>query len=560
MTSTTSSAGAPRAPKVASAPLDFLDQRLGLAKAGKSFLKKVFPDHWSFLLGEIALFSFIIILLSGTFLTLWFEPSMKEVVYEGSYTPLYGTEMSAAFESTLGISFDVRGGLLMRQIHHWSAHIFIASMMVHALRNFFTGSFRKPRELNWILGSILLQLGILAGFTGYSLPDDLLSGTGLRIAEGIARSVPVIGTYASFFLFGGEFPGDDIIARLYPVHILLIPGLILALIAAHIGLVILNKHTQFAGAGKTNRNVIGQPFFPNYMAKQGGFFFITFGVIALLGAFFQVNPVWSYGAYRPEQVGAGAQPDWYMGWLEGALRIMPNWETEIFGFSISWNVFIPGGVLLGSLPVIMIVYPFLEAWITGDKREHHVLDRPRDRPTRTGLGVAFMTFYGLLWLGGGNDIIAITFNLSLNSITWFLRIMVFVGPVIAFIVTRRICVALQRKDAEEVLHGRETGIIQRLPSGEYIEVHEPLSQEREYALTARERTQVLPAEPEVDENGVPERSGPLRKVRARLSRFYFGRDEQKPTRAELEADHHPAELESPDGEHSELESTRSSGH
>ena len=374
-------------PKAVTKPLEFLDERLGLAKLLKGQLRKVFPDHWSFLLGEIALYSFIILLLSGTFLTLWFKPSMQEVMYDGSYGPLQGVHMSEAFASTLDISFDVRGGLLMRQIHHWAAMLFIAAMTVHMLRVFFTGAFRKPRELNWLLGTILLQLGLIEGFTGYSLPDDLLSGTGLRFVEGLIRSLPVVGTYVSFFIFGGEFPGDAIIPRLYGIHILLLPGLILALIAAHIGLVVYHKHTQYPGPGRTNNNVVGYPLLPVYMAKAGGFFFIVFGVTALMGAILQLNPVWLYGPYNPSQVGAGTQPDWYMGWVEGGLRIMPNWETHIAGFTISWNIVIPGFGLLGLLAVVLAIYPFLERWVTGDTREHHVLDRPRNQPTRTAFGV-----------------------------------------------------------------------------------------------------------------------------------------------------------------------------
>ena len=250
----------------------------------RSNLRKVFPDHWSFMLGEIALWSFVVLLLTGVFLTLWFRPSMVEVVYDGSYDQLRGIHMSEAYASTLDISFDVRGGLLMRQMHHWAAMVFVAAMMVHLLRVFFTGAFRKPRELNWVIGCLLLLLGTLEGFTGYSLPDDLLSGTGIRAADGFMKSMPVVGTYMSFFLFGGEFPGDSIIPRLYTVHVLLIPGILLALIAAHMLLLVYHKHTQWPGPGRTEQNVVGYPMLPVYMAKAGGFFFVVFGVLALMGA------------------------------------------------------------------------------------------------------------------------------------------------------------------------------------------------------------------------------------------------------------------------------------
>ena len=404
------------------------DERLGLASLAKKNLRKVFPDHWSFMLGEIALWSFVVLLLTGVFLTLWFQPSMAEVTYEGSYDQLRGIHMSQAYASTLDISFDVRGGLLMRQMHHWAAMLFVASMMIHLLRVFFTGAFRKPRELNWVIGCLLLLLGTLEGFTGYSLPDDLLSGTGIRAADGFVKAIPVVGTYVSFFLFGGEFPGDAIIPRLYMIHILLIPALILALIAAHMLLLVFHKHTQWPGPGRTEKNVVGFPMLPVYAAKAGGFFFIVFGVIAMMGGLLAINPVWKFGPYDPTKVTAGSQPDWYMGWPDGALRIFPGWESHVWGHTISWNIFLPIIVLPGLMFTILLLLPFIETWITGDKREHHLLQRPRDVPTRTATMVALMTFYGLLWAAGGNDIIAINFSLSINQITYAMRVLVFVGP------------------------------------------------------------------------------------------------------------------------------------
>ena len=313
--------------KAGGATATYVDERIGSNKFLSRNLGKVFPDHWSFMLGEIALYSFIVLLLTGVFLTLFFKPSMIEVIYDGSYVPLNGIKMSEAYASTLDISFDVRGGLLMRQIHHWAALIFVAAMAVHMFRVFFTGAFRKPREFNWVIGVALMTLALLAGFSGYSLPDDLLSGTGLRIARGIMQAIPVVGTWTAFLLFGGEFPGTDFIPRLYTVHILLIPGLILGLVTAHLMLVWTQKHTQFPGPGRTNDNVVGYPLLPVYMAKAGGFFFIVFGVIALIGGLVTINPIWVFGPYMPDQVSAGSQPDWYIGFLDGALRIMPNWET-----------------------------------------------------------------------------------------------------------------------------------------------------------------------------------------------------------------------------------------
>jgi len=538
----TKAAVAPKPNRVGAAAA-WADERLGLATMAKKQIRKVFPDHWSFMLGEIALWSFVVLLLTGTFLTLWFRPSMGETVYNGSYDQLRGLEMSEAYASTLDISFDVRAGLLMRQMHHWSAMLFIAAMLVHLMRVYFTGAFRKPRELNWVIGSLLLLLGTLEGFTGYSLPDDLLSGTGIRAADGFMKSMPVVGTYMSFFLFGGEFPGDSIIPRLYTVHVLLIPGVLLALIAAHMLLLVYHKHTQWPGPGRTNDNVVGYPMLPVYAAKAGGFFFIVFGVTALMGAFLSINPVWRYGSYNPSEVTAGSQPDWYMGWPDGALRIMPGWETHLFGFTLSWNVFLPIIVLPGLMFTILLMLPFVESWITGDKRNHHLLQRPRNAPTRTALMVALMTFYGLMWAAGGNDLIAITFQLSINQITHFMRAAVFVGPVIAFIVTRRWCISLQRKDQDDLLHGYETGVIMRDPLGGYTERHLPLPTAAAYTLTARDRDEIRQLDPSTDEHGVAAKGTGKARLQARLSRWWYGHNVQKPTVAELEEAHHHVEEE-----------------
>ena len=543
--------------KIGGTVATYVDDRTGSNKFLARNLKKVFPDHWSFMLGEIALYSFIVVLLTGVFLTLFYKPSMIEVVYDGSYVPLKGVTMSEAYASTLNISFDVRGGLLIRQMHHWAALLFIAAMSVHMFRIFFTGAFRKPREFNWIIGIALITLGLAAGFSGYSLPDDLLSGTGLQIARGIVQAIPIVGTWGAFLLFDGEFPGTEFISRLYGVHILLVPGLILALITVHLMMVWTQKHTQFPGPGRTNNNVVGYPLMPIYMAKAGGFFFVVFGVIILISGLVTINPIWIFGPYTPDQVSAGSQPDWYIGWLDGALRLMPNVETVIFGFTISWNVFIPSVVVPGIVFTVAAFYPFIEAWATGDKRNHNLLDRPRNAPTRTAIGVMAITFYFLLFIGGGNDIIAITFDLSINSIIWFLRIAIFVLPPIAFVITRRTCIALQRRDREKLLHGYESGRILRLPHGEFIEVHEPLPpKERAVLESAIESYRApLPAPQKVDANGVRNKRYRLDVLRSKLSHWYYADDIKPPTREEIDAGQahvaHDAALEAPLHEYEE---------
>ena len=522
---------------------NYLDERVGVAGILKEFGRKIFPDHWSFMLGEVALYSFFVLLLSGTFLTFFFQPAMTPVIYDGVYGPLKGAEMSIAYASTLDISFEVRGGLLMRQVHHWAALLFVAAAGLHMLRVFFTGAFRKPREINWVVGFMLFVLGMAAGFTGYSLPDDLLSGNGLRIIDGMIKGLPVIGAYTSSLLFGGEFPGEHIVARLYGLHILLVPALILIFIVIHLFMVVIHKHTHYSGPGRKDTNVVGYPLMPVYVAKAGGFFFIVFGVIMLIAATFTINPVWNYGGYDPSPVSAGTQPDWYIGFLDGALRLAPtHLEVHAGGVTWAWNILLPMIVGVGFL-VVVALYPFLEAWVTGDKREHHVLDRPRNAPTRTAIGAAGVTFYAALWAGASTDLIATNFKMSLNNVLNSIQILLIVAPIIAYIITKRLCLSLQRKDREIALHGRETGRIIRMPHGEYIEVHEPLDAFEQWKLVDFKDYQPTLARPNA-QGKITIRA----RIRAGLSRFYFEDRIAPVTQTELDAAHHdhaPAVTEAP---------------
>ncbi|MGY4902281.1 cytochrome bc1 complex cytochrome b subunit [Streptomyces sp. 900116325] len=503
-----------RAGKAAVDGYGAMDARLPVSELAKQLVRKAFPDHWSFLLGEIALYSFVVLLLTGVYLTLFFDPSMTESVYTGSYAPLQGVRMTQAYTTTLAISFDVRGGLLIRQIHHWAALVFVAAISVHLLRIFFTGAFRKPREANWIVGVTLFVLALLEGFAGYSLPDDLLSGTGLRTAATIVGSIPVVGTYVEMFVFGGQFPGNDVIPRLYAVHILLVPGLIVALITVHLMLVAYLKHTHWAGQGRTNKNAVGSPAFPHFTAKTTGFFLMVFGVLALLGGLAQINPVWNYGPYRADQVSGDAQPDWYVGFLEGALRLMPPWETDIAGHTVMWNVFIPTLVLPGVVFTLLFLYPFFEQWVTGDRGEHHLCDRPRNRPTRTGLGVAAIVFYAVLLVAGGNDVVAFSFRVSIEVMTWILRIALVVAPLLAFALTKRLCLALQMRDRRRLTEGEETGQVTQSVNGDLSESHRRLSPTARYRILMRD----VPTPLELPTEGpVPRR----RRVRTALSGWYY---------------------------------------
>jgi ubiquinol-cytochrome c reductase cytochrome b subunit len=490
-------------PRALSGLGDWLDDRFGGARGIRLLLKKVFPDHWSFMLGEIALYSFIILLLTGTFLSFFFVPSATEVVYHGSYVKLHGITMSEAYQSTLNISFDIRGGLLMRQIHHWAADLFMASLIVHMLRNFFTGAYRKPREVTWLIGVVIFTLGLLEGLFGYSLPDDQLSGAGLRIFEGVLQGVPIVGTYLAFFLFGGPYPGTSIIPRMYIIHVLLIPGILLALITAHVFLVFYQKHTAMPAKNQTNRLETGQPFFPYFLAKTTAWFFFVFAACALLATFAEINPIWLYGPYTPVSISSASQPDFYMGFLEGSLRMMPAWEWNFLGHTVSFSVLIPFAVPAGIIFGGLTFWPFFERWATGDKSYHHVNDRPRNAPIRTATGMAAIVFYGVLWAEGANDVIADKAQIPLYTVTWIARVLVFAGPAVAFYVTRRICLGLQRKDKELLEHGLETGIIRQMPDGEYIEVHRPLTEEERAIVEAKKVPALMPAPGSVDKDGVP---------------------------------------------------------
>jgi len=527
---------------------NFVNQRTGAAGMVKEFGRKIFPDHWSFMFGEVALYSFIILLLSGTFLTFFFDPSMAETHYQGSYVPLRGIEMSVAYQSSLDISFDVRGGLFMRQVHHWAALLFVAGMSVHMLRVFFTGAFRRPRELNWVVGGVLLVLGMAAGFTGYSLPDDLLSGNGLRIIDGVIKAIPVVGTYISFFLFGGEFPGNAIIGRLYVLHILLVPAIILLMVVLHLMMVVIHKHTQYPGPGRREDNVVGFPVGPVYAAKAGGFFFVVFGAIAGIAALFQINPIWYFGPYDPSPVSAGTQPDWYIGWVDGALRLMPGvlgdfsfernvtfpWGTNTFVFNVLLPALGPALLILG----LLFTWPWIERWITKDDREHHILDRPRNAPFRTGVGVAGMIFYCTAWAAASSDLIATHFHVSLNDVAYWLRTIFILGPFIGFWITRRICLSLQRKDRETVLHGREAGVIVMSPEGGYSEKHEQLNEYKRWRLVSFDTPVYIPAQPDADGKITKKE-----KRRAKWAKFFLEDRVSPVTPAELEAAHGHHELE-----------------
>lgn len=474
------------------------------------------PSHWTNLFGVVTFASLAVLVLTGIWLMFFYTPSGDAATYTGSYAPLHGVESSKAFASTMWITFDVAGGRLIRQAHHWAALLLPASIVLQLVATFFTGAFRRPRRGMWVLLFLVFVSALAAGWSGYALPDDMLSGTGLRIVEGIVLGIPVVGTWLASVMFGGSFPGQ-IIENLYPLHVVVFPGALVVLVALRAVAAWRHRPMQFPGRGRTEQNVVGVPLVPTAAALAGGLFVLVAGLLVAISATVTVSPIWLYGPGDPGNAGAGSQPDWYTGFLDGALRLVPpGWEVVWFDRTWTLAILAPLGVV-GVFFLIVAAYPFLEEWVTGDSRDHHLLDRPRVAPTRTGIGVAGLVFSGVLWTAGGADIIATAFSLSIENVIATLQFALIVGPFVAFAVTRRVCLGLQRKDHDLLRHGFETGRIVRLPGGEYVDVHQPLDE------SERARIAVPEALPAQDLRRIPLGASTLaQRLRARLQDFYLG--------------------------------------
>ena len=441
------------------------EQRIGAARGVKRALRYVFPDHWSFLLGEIALYAFVVLVGTGIFLTLYYQPGDAQVIYHGPYTLLSGEQMSEAYRSVLDLSFSVPAGLLFRQVHHWAADVFIAAIVLHLVRIFFTGAYRKPRDVNYYIGLTMLMLAILEGFAGYSLVDDLLSGMGLAIAYSVAFSIPGIGAQLGYLIWGGPFPGSSsFLSRLEIIHVLVIPLALIVLITVHLVMIMRQHHTQFPGPGRRERNVVGTPLWPAYALRSIGLLLAVAGVLFLLGGLVQVNPIWQWGPFHPYLSENGAQPDWYIGWLIGALRLMPNLEPTLGHYTVVPNPFW-GGVLFPLIVFgVMFAWPALERRFTRDHRRHDLLDRPRDRPMRTATGAAFLTWVVIIFAVGSTDRLFYRLHIDYAAQIHFWRIGVWVLPIIAFVLTRGACGALQRSGVHP-LRSWQGQVVVREPDG-----------------------------------------------------------------------------------------------
>jgi ubiquinol-cytochrome c reductase cytochrome b subunit len=435
-------------------PVRFIDERTAAAPLLRKGLRYLFPDHWSFLLGEVALYSFIVLIATGVYLALFFDPSTAKTVYHGPYAPLDGQHMSAAYKSVVDISFSYKAGLLIRQTHHWAADVFVASMVMHLMRVFFTGAFRKPRELTWIIGLIMLFTAFLEGYLGYSLVDDLLSGMGLAIGYGVGLSLPIIGGPMTQSLFGAPFPGKpELWSRMYIAHVFLIPILLAVLISIHLALVALRHHTQFRESKRhTNRRLVGVPLFPGQTPRSLALVFFVAGILFLLGGLVQINPIWQWGPFEPWLGTNGAQPDWYLGWLIGALRLMPSFDVTIGHYTLVPNPFWGGALFPLFVLGVLMAFPWFERKLTRDRGFHNLADRPRDAPNRTAFGVAFLSWVFLVFAFGAGDRIFVLWGLSYNTQLYMFRIGIWVVPALLFVLTRRVCRNLQAADLVEATH------------------------------------------------------------------------------------------------------------
>jgi ubiquinol-cytochrome c reductase cytochrome b subunit len=417
---------------------NWLDERLGTTSFARRVLRTVLPDHWSFLLGEIALGCLVVLVVTGVFLAFFYTPDTRGVTYDGPYAPLRGEQVSAAFDSTMRLSFEVKAGLLMRQMHHWATLVLVAAIVVHLCRVFFTRAFRRPRELNWVIGVVLLLLAMAEGLTGYWLPDDLLSGVSIHIGYSVIFAIPVIGTRVAYLLFGGEFPAPDMVSRFFVFHVLLLPALLLALGGVHVAIVLLQRHAQFPGPGRTERNVVGKRFWPQHALQSVSLLLLVAAACAGLGGLAQINPVWQSGPFKAANVTSPAQPDWYLGWVDGLLRLGGPWSFEVFGYTVSEN-FWPAILFPAIAFGVLTLWPWIERRFTGDRTAHHLLDRPRDAPAHTATGLAGLVLFVIPFLAGGNDVLAVLLNVSLETVTRILRYALIIAPPLTWLVAFWVC-------------------------------------------------------------------------------------------------------------------------
>jgi cytochrome b-561 len=414
----------------------WFDTRLDLEEA-QTFLGKAFPAEDSYLLGEIAAFCFLLLILTGLFLGFFFEPSISEVEYEGSVAQYQGEEMPEAFVSVLNITYDVPFGMLIRRMHHWAAHLFVASIGLHMLRVFFTGAYRNPREINWVVGSGLAGLTMFAAYTGYALPFDEFASTAAGIGYNVAISVPIIGDALGQIVFGGDFPSTATIPRLYFLHVLVLPLAIAGLLGLHLLILIRQKHTEapreadVEGREPVDREddsvVVGLPMVPNQAAVSAVVFFLTLATLSLLAGFLPVHNIAEYGPSDPASTPSLVMPDWFLMWGYGFLKLTPSWMSfDVLGIHLS-SEFIGGLVLPGLVFAAVVAWPFVDY----ESEPTHFGADPLERPFQTAVGVAGVVFIMLASIAGMDVIVADVLDTSTAVLRPYLTLLVIAGPIAA---------------------------------------------------------------------------------------------------------------------------------
>jgi ubiquinol-cytochrome c reductase cytochrome b subunit len=291
----------------------------------------------------------------------------------------------------------------------------------------------------------MFVLAIANGYFGYSLGGDLLSGAGLRIAYAIMLSIPFFGKWVPYIVLGGNVPSDKMVPHMYAMHIFVIPTLIGLLIAAHLTIIWRQMHTNLPGPRRSDVTIVGSRLYPSYSAKSIGLFLCVFALIAGLGAFVQINPIWVYGPYDPMAIMPGAQPDWYLGWIEGAMRLFPGVNIHM-GYFLVPELFFPAVLMPAMVFIILYAWPWIDKWmISFDNQEHNVLRRPSQQPFNTAFGCAGIMFMLLLLIAGGDDVIAVSTNNSVAIIRTILRGLVCVLPTFTFCCVYLLCRRAKRK-------------------------------------------------------------------------------------------------------------------
>ncbi|GGL42428.1 menaquinol-cytochrome c reductase cytochrome b subunit [Halarchaeum grantii] len=399
------------------------------------YLGKSFPAEDSFLLGEVALFSFVVLVLTGTYLGLFYIPSIESVTYHGSVVRYQGQELPGAFASVLQLTYDVPFGMFVRRFHHWAAHIFVASIALHMLRVFFTGAYRKPREANWAVGVVLAALAMLAAYTGYSLPFDEFATTATSIGFNLASSIPLLGDFLAQLVFGGDYPTNTSIPRLYFLHVFVVPLLIAGFIALHMAILVHQKHTEAAreddvetSRGTVERDdgdvVIGLPAVPNQTAVSAVVFFLTVATTSLLAGFLPVHNVAEYGPHDPASTPAVIMPDWFLMWVYGFLKLWPTWlNFSVAGFHFSPE-FLAGVGLSGLVFLAVFAWPFVRP----QERSVHFTADPLARPVATAVGVAGVLMVMIASIAGMNNLLANLLGVGTGPVNTALTIAIFVWP------------------------------------------------------------------------------------------------------------------------------------